>query len=271
MLGYMLIGTPIWANKQPTDLVQEPAKLDRALADILTSHQLSPAIIDVCYNACRARPKDRFQCVDDLLAAMRNAMHRGRAPKATPKASERTRRDHVEEPSPWIEASPAATRPSTLDPDHDLVVLEELDHPDILAGGRRIKTRRIDDSADVEHVFQGTGAVRIRITLLPGVGPRTRIHVRGLNCFTRRTGGTPTSAVDLTDDTELELIGADRSVLGSVRFHLGERDAKTWMFHLPELRLAIASERTTDALFLAFPPSPDLCLMHTTPKGALPI
>jgi serine/threonine-protein kinase len=260
MLAYMLAGKPVWANQQPSDLLREPAALDGLLEEKLAALPLPPAVSEVCYHACRARPEDRYASVDELLQAVRRAMRQALDPSPSgPDAAKR---------GPWAEVSPVPTRTESVAPAQDLVLLGSLGQDDILAAGRRIRCRAMEASTDIAHAWENSGTARLRVTCLPRIGERTRVHVRGLNCFARRAGGVPTGGIDLADDAEIELVGADRSLLGSVRFHLGERGDRAWMFHLPDLRLAIASELASDALFLAFGGSPDLCLLYTQPKEA---
>ncbi len=125
---------------------------------------------------------------------------------------------------------------------------------------------------DVEGFSEGDpdGAggqpIRLRITLQPPIGSRTRVHVRGLNCFVQRAEGIPTLGIDVADDMELDLVTPDRRRLAGVRFAPGDRSGDTWTIRMPDVCLTVPASRAEDILVLRFSSSTELTLIHKKPK-----
>lgn len=144
-----------------------------------------------------------------------------------------------------------------------MLVLAALTDGEAVAGGRRVRLVPVGETIDLggaADAFQGPA--RIRLTFLPGADGRT--HVRGLNCFVRRPGGRPTSAVDVDAETTLELLAPDRQPLDAVRIVYSRRVERAAHFALGGVTLAVPDAAAAHPLVLDFGPGRDLVLVYRT-------
>jgi eukaryotic-like serine/threonine-protein kinase len=274
MLAYILAGKPVWKNKHPSEYLQELGQLDLAFETALEALRLPAPLEAVCWNACRAAPAQRFGNAEQLHAAVEAAV-RAMSPRAK---ARKVVAEPIEDSSPWIEATPAppSDPKSTGKRRVSVVALEDVQHPDLLASGRRIKIREVGGVFDVETPARGendtTGTsdhrppIRLRFTLLPATTPKTRVHVRGLNCFLQKPDAVPTGGVDVAEDGEVDLVGVDRVRLGRLRVSLGEKAEKMWLVKTPDLHLSVPVAAAADLLVLGFSSTLELSLMYSTPK-----
>src|SRR5207245_4153648 len=97
-----------------------------------------------------------------------------------------------------------------------------------------------NDQVDLESSESApTHPVRVRITLLPSQNGKPRLHVKGLNCFIVKPGARPSGAVDLEDDTSIELMAPDRRLVGFLRCDFGRAADDARLFALRRAPLAV--------------------------------
>jgi hypothetical protein len=102
---------------------------------------------------------------------------------------------------------------------------------------------------------------RIRVTFTPSLSGVASIHIKGLNCFVAALGARVAAAVDVSRDTRLLLVAADRQTLGAVQCSFGEDDGADRLYHLDGLTLALAGAPHGAAL-LDIVSGRELLLLH---------
>jgi hypothetical protein len=102
------------------------------------------------------------------------------------------------------------------------------------------------------------GAARIRVTLLQLGGEHTSVHVRGLDCFVRKSGGRPTSGTQITGPGAIELLAKDRTAISGFRVLYGNPAAGHSVFALGDCNVAIGTEECPHVVALDFGPGAEL-------------
>jgi len=84
--------------------------------------------------------------------------------------------------------------------------------------------------------------------------------VKGLNCFVARTGGRPSTAVDVEADMDVDLIAPDRRTLDHVRCSVGRPGDGSRLYDLGPVTIAVPV--SAGAVLLDFGPGRELAMLH---------
>jgi len=246
MVAYMLSGTEIYPETdmmQTFDMrMQGDLYLQRAVRDL----GLGPAQTDVILQACRTRPEERYEGVEELLTALRNTSSlRAKWDDDDVTARGNPDRDIDTDPDQGGGAAPAPQRiEAPLSSETRVPAVDRFGEPTtqrnrfpiLLLSSASFSEREVHTPggrlrlfASEEPIVIGTrdegaaleSAARVRLTIVPSRDGAVRLNAKGLNCFVRREGGRPSAAVDLGEDGEVELVAADRRVLDRMRIRFG--------------------------------------------------
>jgi serine/threonine-protein kinase len=215
VLAYLLSGRRVRDLGELSDFFLPALEIDTRLQVGLDTAGIFGPVRDVIALACRSDPRERYPTVEAFVLALRDAVRR--------------------DPGPWMEASPLPPPDRSRAPS---CVIADLDASDLLFAGRRVRMFEVLDAFDHE-VEDGA---RVRITFLPSRATRTRIHVRGLNCFLCRPGGRMTAGVEIDADGELGLRAPDKTTLGDLRIAVAELGERAWILSAADLRLAVPAD-----------------------------
>ncbi|HWM84382.1 MAG TPA: serine/threonine-protein kinase [Kofleriaceae bacterium] len=108
------------------------------------------------------------------------------------------------------------------------------------------------------------GRVRLRVTLVPAVGHFT-LHVRGLNCFVRKTGGRASGAAQLDSSGGIELVTPNQLAIASARVQFGSPAAGHHIFPVGDQLVAVGTHECPRAVAFDFGPGGE-CLFVYVPR-----
>ncbi|MGQ0508372.1 MAG: serine/threonine-protein kinase [Myxococcaceae bacterium] len=245
-LAYMLSGRKIFAEDSYARNLNKRLDGDAFVQSALDNLDLSSAVKAVITRACRVAVAERFPTVETFYSAVKDVL---RAPVRDPNV----------EPM---------TDPHVLTPQAPAQILSTLSVSELLVGGRVVRLVAIsprgtelggeEDSAVVPS------AARVRVTLMPAGEGKMRLHIKGLNCFVSRGGNRPTNAVDLTDDTHLQLRSPGKETLDAVRCCFGAPGpADVRVFPVGSQRVGMPAELASHAVLLDFGPGREAALAYS--------
>jgi eukaryotic-like serine/threonine-protein kinase len=113
------------------------------------------------------------------------------------------------------------------------------------------------------------GAARLRITLLPPVTGRRQVHVKGMSCFVAKQGGRPSVAVQVDDDSMLDLVGPGNHPVGRLRITAGTPAAGHTVFRFGEEQVAIGTDECPDVILADFGQGAECAFVYT--PGVVPV
>jgi hypothetical protein len=102
------------------------------------------------------------------------------------------------------------------------------------------------------------GAARIRVTLLQLGTGSLNVHVRGLNCFVKKSGGRPTGGTQLSAPGLIELLAKDQRIISTFRVLYSSPAAGHSVFALGDCNVAIGTDECPQVIALDFGPGADL-------------
>ncbi len=216
LVGYLLNGRPLMPTGTLMRLVAEQGDLDGTLARALVDAPIAPEVAAIIARACRVDAGTRYQAVDDLWSAL--------ASVTSP------------EPSAPEEACDIETSDG-FDVTRDTVAsTATVEHPTdtFVAGGRVVRVVETEEQVELRH-----GGAKVRVSLLSARDGELHLHVKGVNCFVARNGGTPTGAVSLERDDTLQLYSPERRLLAVVRCGFGSpgRPGRLFRFGASSVRV----------------------------------
>lgn len=145
-------------------------------------------------------------------------------------------------------------------------MVDDLSIDEAVAGPRNVWLLPLEDAVDLGGPGTTTVASEghLRVTFLPGPDDTPRVHLRGLNCFLQRAGGRRSSAVDLSQDTTVELCTPRRARLDRVRcvFGVHSPDRSAWLYRLDRFDVAVPTARARHAVVLDFGPGREVALVY---------
>ena len=133
--------------------------------------------------------------------------------------------------------------------------------------GRAARFAPVTDGAVDVAGLRGTA--RLRITLLPLVTGRRQVHVKGMSCFVAKSGGRPSVAVQVDDDSILDLIGPGNQPVGRVRITAGTPAAGHTVFRFGEEQIAIGTDECPDVILADFGQGAECAFVYT--PGVVPV
>ncbi len=108
------------------------------------------------------------------------------------------------------------------------------------------------------------GRVRFRVSLVPALG-RFTIHVRGLNCFVRKSGGRASGAVQIDSSGGIDLVTPNQIPIASVRVQFGSPAAGHHLFPVGDHLVALGTHECPMAVAFDFGPGSE-CLFVYVPR-----
>ena len=199
---FMLTGKMLYhAGDDRLEALDQRKESSKRIRELLEPRGLPPGLIELLCSACNPKIAQRPANADAFLERLRAT----RA-EADPESGTQRRPELVVNDFTTTSVTTPTSRPRRLS----------------VGGSHRIGDRTASflqvghDGADL----QLDGGMRIRTTLLPEADDRFCLHIKGLNCFVRFTGGRPSSAIQVRKGGTLELVTANRQVAarGSVQF-----------------------------------------------------
>jgi serine/threonine protein kinase len=292
--AFVLAGRTIFSSREEDSDARERYH-DAHVARRMIALGLAPELSEVIQTACREDPSQRYQSMEDFVAALGAAV----------RAQSRQRMDDGSASLAWPDTDSGVISPLLLSADeierHSPLLLpadepamvplsSHTPTPHTVAGRARGTRRQRDDALLVDcagerelSVFGrrltllalGGGAAldlggehgalrstaRFRVTLLPGPAAGARLNLKGLNCFVASAGTRPATAVNLEHDDELELLGSDRRAMERITCSLGRPAGARQLCRLQSRTLAVAGA-SLGAVLLDVGPGRELILIH---------
>jgi serine/threonine-protein kinase len=263
---YMLSGKKVFEDRDLPKMIEQRGKNDEFIEKRLAALSIGEPIARVVLRACRNKPEERYATIDQLGTAMRAALRGGdqvttnRFEKLEP--SEIPTKTTSPRGLPAMPDSPASVAGQAA-------LLSPLEPGEVVAAGRRLKLiATTDEHLDIESQLQGPqGALRFRLTLLPGHGVDARLHIKGLNCFVAKAGGRTSNAVDVDSDVEVKVLSADRKHAGDIRCAFGQPTAEARLFAVGSGGVGIAHADAASAVLLDFGDGRDALLLYKAKRG----
>jgi serine/threonine protein kinase len=292
--AFALAGRPIFSSRDEDSDARERYH-DAHVAHRMVALGLAPELAEVIQNACREDPGERYQSMEDFVAALGAAVQAqsrqrtgaGGAALDWPdpasgvisplllSADELERRSPLflpaEEPAMALRSSHTPTphtiagRPrGTRRQRDDALLVDCAGERELSVFGRRLTLLALGSGASLdlggEHGSLRSTA-RFRVTLLPGPASGARLNLKGLNCFVASAGSRPATAVNLEHDDQLELLGSDRHPMERIVCSLGRPAGARQLCRVESRALAIAGA-SLGAVLLDVGPGRELILIH---------
>jgi hypothetical protein len=291
--AFVLGGQPIFSAKRDRTGGNQRVQSDAFVAQRLLDMALAPELIAVVQTACRARPSERYvsmECFADALAEAVDVVTRrlgaGSRLARVPCSDEDSRSGGSALLLPADDAEPrpagpdereaprvashvrgvraAASWMSASASGETKLLIDCAGEREITVLGRRMTLASVYGGGQLD--LGGTGALlaskaRLRVTLLPSRQPGARINVKGLNCFVAKADGRPAAAIDVAENTVIELLGEDRLVLERVVCSLGRAHGCEQLCRFGPLTLCVTGAEAGAAL-LDVGPGRELVLIH---------
>ena len=261
---YMLSGKKIFEDRDLPKMVEQRGKNDEFIEKRMSALALSESVARVVLRACRAKPEERHASVDQFGVAMRNALRGG--DQVTTNRFEKL--DPSEIPQTEPRGVPAMPEAPPIAPG-EAVLLSPLEPGEVVAAGRRLKLiAATDEQVDIESQLSGPqGALRFRLTLIPGLSGDARLHIKGLNCFVAKGGGRTSNAVDVDADVDVKVLSADRKHAGDIRCAFGYPTADKRLFAVGSGGVGISHADAASAVLLDFGDGRDALLLYKAKRG----
>lgn len=113
------------------------------------------------------------------------------------------------------------------------------------------------------------GRARVRVSVVPA--PDTfALHVRGLSCFVRKSGGRLSGAVQLAGSTVLEMIAPNQQIVATASVQFGSPAAGHSVFPIGSQLVAIGKEECPRAVAFDFGPGAECMFVYVPRRGAPP-
>ncbi|HTE54907.1 MAG TPA: protein kinase [Kofleriaceae bacterium] len=301
---YMLTGRCLFSSNDPAEAYRQRATGDALVDEVMRGFELPGALATLLKQALSvdptARPTRAGAFAKDLLRAFESKSSRRRLPLEPPTLTP-VPKQPAEHPSattepedaaaaamkgksaaetrpapsapPIVPAPPAGapmTRPvassaagnAPSGPPHRLAVTAT---PQPL-GDRTGLFVAMNAEGSVDMTSVG-GRVRLRVSLVPALGHFT-IHVRGLNCFVRKSGGRATGAVQLDSSGGIELVTPNQIPIASAQVQFGSPAAGHHVFPVGDHLVALGTHECPRAVAFDFGPGGE-CLFVYVPRQAV--
>ncbi len=270
VLAYMLLGRAVFSIGRDDDVALTRAESERTIARVLDAGNLDHDLVELIEAACRDDVARRLGSAGDLAAGLRRILTARAAasnlrtlPLPAP-PTELVPRPRLAEATP----APAPMIAEGSRPDvpaigaRPALRVDLAGDAEVLVAGRRLRmipmsTETIDLGGDGPHV---RSAARFRLTRMPSSGAGVRLNLRGLNCFVARSGGRPSTALDIDADVEVHLLAPDRRALDDLRCTLGRAGDDAWLFDVGAVSVAVPDGAGIAVLDLG--PGRELFLLH---------
>lgn len=164
-------------------------------------------------------------------------------------------------PSPAPLPSPAIAPGMGATPTHKpRLQLASLAAPVVVVGNRRV--RLVESSDTPMAVGEPIGGVAARVRITPNEVGGARVHIKGLNCFLRPTGGRPSSGQDIFRTTTLDLLAPTMAVRAQVHVIIGNIVDGAHVFELGEAILAVPTSLASWVVVLELGSGRDALLLY---------
>jgi len=215
LVAFVLNGRALLPSGTLMRVVAQEGDLDATVARALADTPIPPSVRVILGKACRADANLRYQTIDDLWIALASV----------------------------AEPEPSAPEPVALEVSEGIEVTRDtvahtatVEHSTdtFVAGGRVVRVVETEEQIELLH-----GGAKLRVSLLAARDGELRLHVKGVNCFVARNGGTPTGAVSLERDDTLQLYSPERRLLAVVRCGFGSpgRPGRLFRFGASSVRV----------------------------------
>ena len=126
------------------------------------------------------------------------------------------------------------------------------------------------DQHGAADITCASGRARVRVSLVPAQGGFA-VHVRGLSCFVRKSGGRASGATQIdgpTTTTTIELVTPSQQLIASASVHFGSPAAGHNLFPVGDQTVAIGKEECPRAVAFDFGPGAECVFVYVPPAGA---
>jgi serine/threonine protein kinase len=250
----LLFGRPFFNDANIRQTFGRRASGDTLVRARLDALSTRPRLHDVLARALTAdvsqrTPTPTIFC-EELRRALAPASPKPPGPLA-PSAARRSMESITVELSDVLPRSVEATRPETW---HDL-------------GERVVRIVPIVESVDI--IARGPERdVRFRVTLIPGTTRERRAHVKALNCFVRRPGGSASAATNAEVDGEAEFLSDSRTPFASCRWAFGTKTDLGLVFCLADEDIVLPDTDPTPILAIEIRGQREIIVLAPVPQNA---
>ncbi len=127
----------------------------------------------------------------------------------------------------------------------------------VTQGERQIRYVQVHEKLDLSFLDKEGGQVRVRVSMLPG----QKLNVKGLTCFVAKSGGRPTPALSVSQDSLLDLVSTNRQVLGQLTMSFGTQGPQGRAFVVDGRQLLVPYAEAQQAVVLVLNPGHDIIVM----------
>jgi serine/threonine-protein kinase len=287
---YMLSAKAIFADEDVYAGYKKRRHAEEHVRDALTPLGVPRSVIAVLCRALVFDPKKRLAKVDELSAELTSAIEPEtdelvRPPPSPPEPDT--------EPAPLTDAPDAlaptpvvgtaalafAPPPPPIDPTpaaYHAPIASAWMHASQMPSGvpRRlalsdvaqpIGDRLVHFAMTANNVADLTGAhgLKLRVSLLAGIGGARVVHVKGLTCFVKPLGGRPSAAVTLDKSGDLALVTPRAQEIGHLRIATGQVGNGQTVFPVANELVALSLDDCADPILFDFGPGSDVYFVYT--------
>jgi hypothetical protein len=109
----------------------------------------------------------------------------------------------------------------------------------------------------------------VRVSLVPAQGGFS-VHLRGLSCFVRRSGGRASGATQLENSDTIELVTPNQQLIATATVHFGNPAAGHNLYPVGDQTVAIGKEECPRAVAFDFGPGAE-CVFVYVPPADMPV
>ncbi|MBX3189080.1 MAG: serine/threonine protein kinase [Labilithrix sp.] len=267
---FMLAGKVLFGDEDVRTTFNDRVRGDTLVQARLAQFRFSGEVLRVLAHSMTARTDDRIPSAPDFFETLRQALEVA-SPKSSVGPAVVETSAPMPLPPPPVPRTPAPQPPPPA-PARDAIALEvEGDGsmggrvaqppPERVAqyGERRVRFVHVHEKLDLSFIDEGGGQVRVRVTMLPGAGPK--LNVKGLTCFVARPGQRPTPALTVTQDGSADLVSSARQVLGQLTWFFGQTQPEGRLFVVDGRQLLVPYSEGQQAVALMLSRGNDLVVM----------
>ena len=258
--AYMLAGAPLFDAEDVRSTFADRALGDTYASACLVAHGFPRELRDVLMSALRANPAERMASPLSFYEALSHALGGSRMSLPPPVMAPRSAMQSVTLEAETSDGDAVSARGEERARRSVVPQERTLD-----VGGRRVRVVDVHEKLDLTVSSGAPNAidVRFRITLLPGRGQSMRMHLKGLNCFVAKTGGSASPALVADTDGAAELVSMTRQRIGRVSWSFGalSQPGGERAFRIGDSELVIPSPQGLSALALEAGEGPEVIVI----------
>jgi eukaryotic-like serine/threonine-protein kinase len=282
---YMLTGRCVFSSNDPSEAYRQRVDSDVLIDEVLSEADYPPPVSALLKQACSISPEMRPERASTFARRLSEAFEgrsRRRMPLSAPPAhltpvpdttpgGDDSRSRLITEPERDSHATSGSHAPAALGhpptggssgPPHRLSV-GSFPQP---VGDRTGLFVPMDHNGAADVTCVG-GRARVRVSLVPAAGGFS-VHVRGLSCFVRKSGGRASGATQLDGPDVIELVTPNQQIIGSARVHFGNPAAGHNLYPVGDQTVAIGKEECPRAVAFDFGPGAECVFVYLPPAGA---